>query len=101
MSTSITSQNRSAATAIDARRELYRLFKERPMKDEYLLVNLSMFMRSGTLAKLLFLNEMYQKILELPGIVCEFGVWMGASTIALENLRAVYEPYNYQRRIVA
>jgi hypothetical protein len=71
------------------------------MSDEDLLVNLSMYMRSGSLAKLLFLNEIYQKIIDLPGIICEFGVWMGASTIAFENLRAVYEPYNYQRRVVA
>jgi len=99
--TSITSQNRSANSALEARKQLYRLFKERPMSDEDLLVNLSMYMRSGSLAKLLFLNEIYQKIIDLPGIICEFGVWMGASTIAFENLRAVYEPYNYQRRVVA
>jgi len=71
------------------------------MSDEDLLVNLSMYMRSGSLAKLLFLNEMYQKIIDLPGVICEFGVWMGASTVAFENLRAVYEPYNYQRRVIA
>jgi len=70
------------------------------MQDEELLVNLGLFMRSGALAKLLFLNEMYQKIVDLPGIVCEFGVWWGQSLVVLENLRAVYEPYNYTRRVV-
>lgn len=97
----ITSQNRSSDKAIEARKNLYRLFADRPMSDEDLLVNLSMYMRSGSLAKLLFINEMYQKILNIPGAVFEFGVWMGATTIAIENLRAVYEPYNHQRRIVA
>lgn len=97
----ITSQNRSANSTLEARKQLYRLFSERPMSDEDLLVNLSMYMRSGSLAKLLFLNEMYQKIIDLPGVICEFGVWMGASTVAFENLRAVYEPYNYQRRVIA
>lgn len=101
MSKAITSQNRSSNEALEARKQLYRLFRDRPMSDEDLLVNLSMYMRSGSLAKLLFLNEMYQKIIDLPGIICEFGVWMGASTVAFENLRAVYEPYNYQRRVVA
>lgn len=101
MSKIITSQNQSSNNAVEARQHLYRLFKDRPMTDEDLLVNLTMYMRSGSLAKLLFLNEMYQKIIDLPGIVCEFGVWMGASTVAFENLRAVYEPYNHQRRIVA
>ncbi len=97
----ITSQNRSSEKTVVSRESLYRLFADRPMKDEDLLVNLSMYMRSGSLAKLLFINEMYQKILNIPGAVFEFGVWMGATTIALENLRAVYEPYNHQRRIVA
>ena len=97
----ITSQNRSADSTLEARKQLYRLFSERPMSDEDLLVNLSMYMRSGSLAKLLFLNEMYQKIIDLPGVICEVGVWMGASTVAFENLRAVYEPYNYQRRVIA
>jgi hypothetical protein len=97
----ITSQNRSANSTLEARKQLYRLFSKRPMSDEDLLVNLSMYMRSGSLAKLLFLNEMYQKIIDLPGVICEFGVWMGASTVAFENLRAVYEPYNCQRRVIA
>ena len=101
MKKSITSQNRSSTKSIEARNKLYKLFKERPMSDEDLLVNLYMYMRSGSLAKLLFLNEMYQMILKLPGSVFEFGVWMGASTVAIENLRAIYEPYNHQRKIVA
>jgi hypothetical protein len=70
------------------------------MQDEELLVNLGLYMRSGALAKILFLNEMYQMILGLPGIVCEFGVWWGQSLVVFENLRAVYEPYNYTRSIV-
>jgi hypothetical protein len=80
---------------------LYRLFKQRPMQDEELMVNLPLFMRSGSLAKLLFINEIYQRIVDIPGGIFEFGVWMGQTTVLFENLRAVYEPYNSQRRICA
>jgi len=97
----ITSQNRVSEKTAIGRENLYRLFTNRPMDDEDLLVNLSMYMRSGSMAKLLFVNEIYQKVLNIPGAIFEFGIWMGATTIALENLRAVYEPYNHQRRIVA
>lgn len=100
MTKKITSQNPSSDSSVQAREDLYRLFRERPMQEHELLVNLGLFMRSGSLAKLLFLNEMYQKIIEIPGIICEFGVWMGQSTVVFENLRAVYEPYNFQRRII-
>lgn len=71
------------------------------MDDPDVLVNLTMFMRSGSVAKMLFLDEVYRRIVHLPGIIMEFGVWLGATTVALENLRAVHEPYNTQRRIVA
>ncbi len=100
MATSITSQNRSSNKQVAAREKLFRLFKHRPMSDEELLVNLGMYMRSGTLAKVLFLDEVYKRILNIPGSIFEFGVWMGQSIIIFENLRAIYEPYNYQRRIV-
>lgn len=100
MSTGPVSQNPSPATTANARKGLLRLFRERPISDEELLVNLCLYMRSGALAKILFLNEMYQKIIDLPGVICEFGIWWGQSLAVFENLRAVYEPYNHTRRVI-
>jgi hypothetical protein len=99
MSTGPVSQNAPSAATADARRELLRLFRERPISDEELLVNLCLYMRSGALARVLFLNELYQMILPLPGVVCEFGTWWGQSLVVFENLRAVYEPYHTRRVI--
>src|SRR5262249_8068657 len=65
-----------------------------------LLVNLPLYMRSSAVAKLLYVNELYQKILTVPGAVMEFGVWWGTNLALFESLRAVYEPYNHARRIV-
>jgi hypothetical protein len=100
MSAGPTSQNAPSPASIEVRKRLFRLFKERPMTDEELLVNLGLYLRSGALAKILFINEVYQQIIDIPGIICEFGVWWGQSLVLFENLRAVYEPYNYNRRIV-
>lgn len=100
MTSGPTSQNRSSPEHVEARKKLFSLFEKRPMSDEELLVNLALYMRSGALAKILFINEVYQKIVDVPGIVCEFGVWWGQSLVLFENLRAVYEPYNYTRRVV-
>src|SRR5947209_3516395 len=100
MTTGPVSQRAQSPTVADTRKELLALFKERPMADEELLVNLGLYMRSGALARILFLNELYQKIIDIPGIVCEFGVWWGQSLALFENLRAAYEPYNHVRRIV-
>lgn len=97
MARNITSQNPSSEKVLQAREKLFQLFRDRPMTDEELLVNLGMFMRSGPLARLLFMNEIYQQILPVPGSIFEFGVWFGQSLVLYENLRAVYEPYSVRR----
>ncbi|MDB5815385.1 MAG: CalS11 [Rhodocyclales bacterium] len=99
MAKPITSQTQSSEKALAVRQKLFSLFASRPMPDEELLVNMGLYIRSGALAKLLFLNEMYEKIVQLPGVIMEFGVWRGQSLIVFENLRAVHEPYNHARRI--
>ncbi|MBA3347676.1 MAG: crotonobetainyl-CoA--carnitine CoA-transferase [Actinobacteria bacterium] len=56
-------------------------------------------MRSSTVAKLLYVNELYELIVRQPGVILELGVWWGANLALFESLRAVHEPYNYTRRI--
>lgn len=82
------------------RKKLMQLWKECPIPDEHLLVNLQLFMRSSAFAKLLFLEEMYDKILEVPGKVFVFGLWWGGDLVTFENLRAIKEPYNHARRLI-
>lgn len=93
-------QTRASEERVKNRANLLNLFKTRPMADEELLINLGLFMRSGALAKLLFLDEIYRMVLPIPGQIIEFGNWWGQSLVVFENLRAVHEPYNIARRIV-
>lgn len=51
------------------------------------------------LSRLLYLNELYQKIIDVPGVICEFGVQWGATLTQLINLRSIYEPFNHSRTI--
>ena len=82
------------------REVLYRLFNERPMPDDQLLSSLGLYMRSSALAKVLFVNELYQLILDIPGVIIEFGTWWGQNLVLFENLRAIYEPFNQYRRVI-
>lgn len=94
-------QETAASEAQIKHREiLYRLFRERPMPDDQLLINLGLYMRSVALVKILFLNELYQLILDLPGVILEFGCWWGQNLVVFENLRAIYETFNHSRRII-
>ena len=83
-----------------AREVILDLFRQSPLPDDELLVNLGLYVRSTILAKILYLNELYQAIRNLPGIVVEFGVWWGANLALLEAFRSVYEPYNWTRKVV-
>lgn len=57
-------------------------------------------MNRMTLSRALYYNELYSKILDIPGVICEFGVQWGATLSLLTNLRAIFEPYNISRKIV-
>lgn len=96
-----TPHNRSSPDQLVARERLYELFRQRPMPDAELLVNVGLYTRSSVLAKLLFLDELYRRILPLPGVIMVFGAWWGQDVVVMHNLRAVHEPYNALRRVVA
>jgi hypothetical protein len=51
------------------------------------------------LSRVIYYYELYQKILNVPGVICEFGVQWGATLALLQNLRGMYEPYNVSRKI--
>lgn len=83
-----------------SRQKLLDLYKNTPIPIEEIIVNLGLYIRSSVLAKFLYVNELYQKIIKIPGIITEFGVWWGQNLVLFENLRAIYEPYDYTRKIV-
>lgn len=52
-----------------------------------------------SLARVLYYNELYRQILEIPGVICEFGVQWGAGLAQLSNFRNMYEAHNMGRVI--
>ncbi|PRM91334.1 crotonobetainyl-CoA--carnitine CoA-transferase [Arcobacter cryaerophilus gv. occultus] len=82
------------------REKLNNLFQNSPMPIEHLMVNLGLYMRSSVLAKTLYINELYEKIVHLPGSIMEFGSWYGTNLALFESLRAIYDPYNYTRKVI-
>lgn len=57
-------------------------------------------MKVEALARVLYYAELYKKIIDVPGVICEFGVQWGATLAQLVNLRSIHEPFNHSRRIV-
>jgi hypothetical protein len=52
-----------------------------------------------SISRVLYYDDLYKKILDIPGVICEFGVRWGATLAQLISFRGVYEPYNYSRKI--
>jgi hypothetical protein len=56
-------------------------------------------LKAESLSRILYYNELYRKVLDVPGVICEFGVQWGSTLSLLSSLRAIYEPYNSSRTI--
>jgi hypothetical protein len=56
-------------------------------------------MKRQVFSRLIYYYELYKKITDLQGVICEFGVQWGATLTTLMNLRGMLEPYNHARRI--
>lgn len=82
-----------------ARFEIRNLLRNNEIPEVELERSMFCFTPSAMLARLLGLNELYLKILNVPGSIFDFGTWRGQNIIVCENLRAIYEPFNKQRRI--
>src|ERR1700740_3694860 len=93
-------QTRASESQLKARQNLQELFMYSPLEPDHLLVNLALYMRSSVVAKILYVNKLYQHIIHTPGVIMEFGVWWGANLALFESLRAIYEPYNHARKII-
>ena len=70
------------------------------LNGDNLINNLGLFLKTGSLSQILFLNEVYLLIKDMPGSIFEFGCWYGQNLIIFENLRAIYEPFNKLKKIV-
>lgn len=88
------------ADGLAARDRLRDMMQGSPLPPDELMFNLGLYVRSSLLVKFLVLSDVYKRILNLPGALMEFGTWRGQNLVLLENLRAIYEPFNKQRAIV-
>ena len=83
-----------------ARDRLAEMFTSSPIPTADLMSNFGLYTRSSALVKFLVLDDLYKRILNVPGAIVEFGCWWGQNLVVFENLRAIYEPFNKTRKIV-
>jgi hypothetical protein len=79
---------------------LSKLLANSPIPADELVNNLPLFLRRHQLLDLLSMDALYRMVLDVPGVIMEFGVRYGRHLGTFAALRGVYEPYNPLRRII-
>ena len=82
------------------RLKMLDLLKNCPIPEDQLLSNIGLFLDSKNLSRILFLDEIYKKIVDTQGVVMEFGTRWGQNSAVFAALRSIYEPFNRHRKIV-
>jgi hypothetical protein len=100
MNTKINVQGSSTSEEVNSREVFFEKFKNTPIPDNELLTNLGLFISRQTLSRILFMQELYSKIISVHGVIMEFGVRWGQNLSLFSSLRGIYEPFNYNRKII-
>ena len=94
-----TSQHISETQGIE-RSKFFTIYKDCPIPDNEILSNLGLFLRRQLISKILYMDELYKKIVNVPGVVIEFGTRWGQNLALFESFRGLYEPFNQGREII-
>lgn len=85
---------------IDRKLFLASQVRESPVPELELPDNLGLFMPRQALSRILLIDELYRKVINVHGVIMEFGVRFGQNLALFSNLRGMYEPYNYSRKLI-
>jgi len=83
------------------RKKMVELLKSCPIPEGDLLQNIGLFINSKNMARILFMNHLYQLQVGLHGVVMDFGTRWGQNAALFAAFRGMYEPFNRHRKIVA
>ena len=81
--------------------ERKRMLDSCPIPENEILNNLGLFLNSKNLSRFLFFDHIYKQILDVQGMVVEFGTRWGQNISLMSALRGIYEPFNRVRTLVA
>jgi len=90
----------SADDSVAARRELFEMMNSYRATDDEKERSLGLFLRGSLLARIFALADIYKQIVDIPGCIFDIGTWRGQTAVLCENMRAIFEPLHFNRRIV-
>lgn len=90
----------SSLDETSTRQQFAEHFKNSPIPADQILSNMGLFLNSKALSRLLFINHLYEQIVDVMGVVMEFGTRWGPNLGQFAALRGIYEPFNRHRKII-
>jgi hypothetical protein len=85
---------------LDLRKQFVETFKNSPIVESEILQNFGLYINRMNLSRMLFIDAIYREIITVHGVIIEFGVRWGQNLALFTNLRGIYEPFNYNRKII-
>lgn len=82
------------------RRDILDTFKRCPIPNNELMGNLGLFLNSKNFSRMLFMDLLYRQIIDIHGVVMEFGTRWGQNMALFSSLRGIYEPFNRHRKVI-
>jgi hypothetical protein len=93
-------KTQASVQEVECYRKLVALLQSSPIPPEEILANLSLYLTRSSLSQILFMSDLYCMVVDIHGIVMEFGNRWGRNLALFTSLRNVLEPHNYGRKIV-
>jgi len=93
---------RSSSIEKSNREKFIDVFNNSPVPDSDLVYSqLSLYLSRQEFSRMIFLSDLYRSaIIPTNGTMFEFGTCYGRTAAILTNLRAIFEPYNFTRKLV-
>ena len=84
----------------DRRERFADLVRKSPLPNDEFMLNVGMYLTPQTLSRVLYMDFLYKQILDVQGIIIEFGCRWGQNLSLFTALRGIYEPFNRLRKVV-
>jgi len=84
----------------EAQKVLQNWLDASPIPSAERLDNLGLLLKRQLLGRMLFIEDIYRQIVPVHGSIMEFGVRWGQNMALFSTLRGMFEPYNYNRKII-
>ena len=81
------------------RTSLAGLLQSSPIPPAELIENLGLYAPRQALSRLLFFHDLYRRIVDVHGVILDFGCRYGQTLSLWQAFRGIHEPVNYSRRI--